>query len=468
MNKRKIGSVAFTVTSEYLVSHYRNMVLSGNYEEALKSFCENVQGMDYNTAIEILKGEKTLSGSSDTDINLIDEDPDVKEEYQCEISEILGDCWRKGNKSYKIAYVALDIVDALYWYRHNIWKSVPCMSGISSYIPPHECARYFNIDDSGLVYTYEKLDQFCDDENNVHNISLVAWKEVSNNRPFWLDMLTTSHEVASEMYTLGGKEIDTEDSEFYQNVVSTRFNCGHYNNDDSRMSKADSKKAILEQRIVILEEEEEAQKKESLLLEMIESDRILILEQSKESVVLTTESGVEYTVPKEPLMAWGLKIGGWKPVSKSGVKMEGDDPNHTDWVIGAGIDPRDIYDKNTHSELNSAAYDYCNYHNKNEIVILTPNRHSTLTDFVTFPEPNGVIKSSIVYIPDCSLKYDSIAKQIGKIGGVIITKQGGALSHLVMHDEYGATIVMCPTATDEIKDGDRIIFDPTKKSINVV
>lgn len=54
-----------------------------------------------------------------------------------------------------------------------------------------------------------------------------------------------------------------------------------------------------------------------------------------------------YRVPRAPFERWclsrtsGEHLSDWKPISPSGMKLQLDDPTHTDWMIGAGFTPDD-------------------------------------------------------------------------------------------------------------------------------
>ena len=64
-------------------------------------------------------------------------------------------------------------------------------------------------------------------------------------------------------------------------------------------------------------------------------------------------AGRTVQVPLAPFTHWALRFLGdeldqddlptWAPVSPSGIKMPCDNPYHTDWVLGAGLDPDDCY-----------------------------------------------------------------------------------------------------------------------------
>ncbi len=80
-----------------------------------------------------------------------------------------------------------------------------------------------------------------------------------------------------------------------------------------------------------------------------------VREQAGENVFpLTLLDGRVVQVPRAPFMHWALSrvpdlqptLPAWEPVSPSGVKLQNDDPCHTDWVLGAGLSIEESYTDN--------------------------------------------------------------------------------------------------------------------------
>ena len=83
----------------------------------------------------------------------------------------------------------------------------------------------------------------------------------------------------------------------------------------------------------------------------------LVREQAGDDVFpMTLLDGRIVQVPRAPFTRWALrsltdfrpsvKLPPWTPVSESGWKMYNDDPNHTDWIFGAGLTVSEGYDRN--------------------------------------------------------------------------------------------------------------------------
>jgi hypothetical protein len=92
-----------------------------------------------------------------------------------------------------------------------------------------------------------------------------------------------------------------------------------------------------------------------------------VREQAGEDVFpLELLDGRVVQVPRAPFMHWALsrlpefprdRLPPWTPVSHSGIKMQMDDPHHTDWVLGAGLTIEEGYSENVTSPAWGVAAD---------------------------------------------------------------------------------------------------------------
>jgi len=150
----------------------------------------------------------------------------------------------------------------------------------------------------------------------------------------------------------------------------------------------------------------------------------------------------------------------WEPVSHSGVKMSCDDPVHTDWWVGAGLDPDD-YNRTTGEmrAFEEAVYDawheaeekYCVF----ECNVLSEGPHA-LGD-VVHPRPGETVpKGSIAIVPFASERYIDAAVT----AAAIVTEAGGALSHIVVVGrERNLPIVRVKDALKKYPVGCRLSID---------
>lgn len=169
----------------------------------------------------------------------------------------------------------------------------------------------------------------------------------------------------------------------------------------------------------------------------------------------------EVRVPRAPFWNWALRRTKfadvtpmmWVQVSASGLKMPIDDPYHTDWMLGAGLDlERDHLIGSVASEaaeleryrLQKRLGDF-------EFTVLVDNGSVT-----------GTIGEEIVVVPDLSVDHvDKVTN-----ARAVITAKGGALAHIaLLGTERGVTIVRDPAALTRWPVGTVITIDPHSGTI---
>lgn len=163
------------------------------------------------------------------------------------------------------------------------------------------------------------------------------------------------------------------------------------------------------------------------------------------------------TVPLAPFERWALHVfkpsheedaDAWKNVCRSGLKMGGDNPDHSDWVIGAGLDISEAY---------RAPYRETSYEYASKIV----DRHRGYTiahsAFVIRDDgPKvGVVGEDIHVIPHLGPEYIEALN-----GTAIITEAGGQLAHLaVVSLGKPITIVRVANAVATFPKGARVVIN---------
>lgn len=176
--------------------------------------------------------------------------------------------------------------------------------------------------------------------------------------------------------------------------------------------------------------------------------------------VLKVASG-KTMIPRAPFLIWAfaratylkMKLPEWKTVSPPGMKMQMDDANHTDWIIGGGFDPQDreFYSSGVYSkaaeDLRSKLQDEHDDRRRAE--------EEKVTTLVTGPTAQGPAhhgkpnkaspRGSVVILPNLSPKYllavrDAVA---------VITEEGGEVAHLAqVSREQGLPVVRRPGARE--------------------
>ena len=156
-----------------------------------------------------------------------------------------------------------------------------------------------------------------------------------------------------------------------------------------------------------------------------------ILEQAGDDVFTFSFNDKTLRIPRAPFLHWVLDRAGaghlappWTPVSPSGLKIMLDDPNHNDWVIGAGL-PLNYDDRPLHDALFSHAMDMARTYTRSECGIIAGGPHALGPAY--HPAVNEIAPTgSIVILPNLQPKW------LPSVQGAaaIVTEQGGPMAHL--------------------------------------
>lgn len=455
--KRKTGTVCFQVEGAFVVNIARERAVWEDYRLGQRMLVNSFEGMTLDIADQILRGEKTLSGFN-SDIELVDEDKEVQAELLADYRKRYGYLLYHNNKFYKPEYRLRPGPQCVFYVSTQLREidsarlacTTPEMTA-TYWFTASELNRAIITSHMSIQTLKAKIDQF-----------LVVWREESITVPHWFEETTNADQLIRDMIAndrieivrvledIDGLDVNRDLEVAVQGVPYERLSAVEtFLNNPSPKDVKERSMEISRIRHKVWEQNGE-------------DDYIIMLGQ--------------YKVPTKPLKNWALRNSEgkhlapkWDPVSSTGWKMFGDDPNHTDWVIGAGIDPELLYTK--YKDLNDEASEWrFNYEHEvtgAELSRLSVERMSEVTDVVQHVSTDSKVNSLIVYIPDCSTAWISIARQVGKQGGIILTKTGGQLSHLVMKsEEYGITILMHPQADTLFPDGCRVKIDPDSGTYN--
>ncbi len=140
-------------------------------------------------------------------------------------------------------------------------------------------------------------------------------------------------------------------------------------------------------------------------------------------------------IPRAPFEHWCLRgtrayniSKPWTPVSPSGMKMFNDDPFHTDFLIGAGMDILSMND--SRSDFTKAVfdlrYDYSNSILYGNCDVLSGSGNGVY-NVVHYSKNVELTKSDVLIVPDLNPKYLPLTEK----AGAIITERGGSTAHLV-------------------------------------
>ena len=195
-------------------------------------------------------------------------------------------------------------------------------------------------------------------------------------------------------------------------------------------------------------------------------------------------------VPKNPFLHWALrgfnwedhghKCPEWKIVGGQGLKMFGDDPYHTDWVLGAKVPLGQVYDQDGISYgavVMSSAYtmrsELVEQYTQHQFVTLCKGDQRIFSGSIVHPEPNERVPSGcIAIVPHAGPEYQLAIETANGIDpetgrrGCIICDTGGKLAHLaVVGREFKCTVLVLPNATKMYRERDRVWIDMSDGTI---
>ncbi len=169
-------------------------------------------------------------------------------------------------------------------------------------------------------------------------------------------------------------------------------------------------------------------------------------------------------VPNGPLLRWALKRGtgmpdagpAWEPVSMSGLKQAGDDPIHTDWITGAGLENFDFGKEPLMSIQNELARQIQEETLGFKMHVLVAGKPG-VTGVVKHCKKNSEVDgNTIAVVANASIHFDRIARE----AAAVIVLEGGALSHLAVNGlEMGQVIVRDPDAREKYPEGSTVTID---------
>jgi phosphohistidine swiveling domain-containing protein len=197
-----------------------------------------------------------------------------------------------------------------------------------------------------------------------------------------------------------------------------------------------------------------------------------------------------YKVPLVPFQHWAMKgswifsahfdkLEKWPPVSHQGMKMCGDNTDHTDWMLGADLELDAMYGYSSaeDKELTSAAYDAMNKiqedivgkYGTHSVALLsgddfyisgTVKIMDTKYDFSKIDKDDDVI----AVVRTASPKYVELLDKVK----MIIVNNGGALCHLAtVAKDKNITILRMKDATKILKNRQYISFSSNRLELKV-
>ena len=212
--------------------------------------------------------------------------------------------------------------------------------------------------------------------------------------------------------------------------------------------------------------------------------RVLILAQAGDDLIeLSWEAkdkipAGKAMIPRAPFVVWSFArlkwfqglLPEWKPISPSGMKIwDLDDPVHTDWVIGGGLDPQD---RDLYWGAKAEAAERLRSKLQDEFDERVRALDESVTTLVTGPRATGLVvhgkegvatpPGSVVIVPDLRSRW------LWAIQGAaaVITQAGGEVAHLAqIARDQAVPVVRAESALARWAEGETVEVDPEARTV---
>lgn len=428
-------TVHFTITGEALTRIVRDIFLSDRpdraYQAILQSLGENDERVPL-LAQRLLNGTVRLEGVDELEV--VNEDPPTPEcvEFVKHANYLYGGRIRLGNK----------------WYQpHAIVTSLGNVDGEYAYTKAGEKPDGYN---RALILNL-RVEFYGDEGDKAVNVEgyqyPVLFREVGEP-PMWRKTPKTPAEAVREALSFG--------HELRERGYTIEVGNGGID--------PCTRTPILDRiaREELNAQREEARERTEKVL--IEGWRRKILEQAGGDFIdLVDIDGVKHgSVPRAPFVRWALARTNlsvlapkWVSVCPQGMKLSGDNTDHTDWWVGGGGDPSKGYPY-------GEGIDRAAHHTRAILQGELGDYTAAVINRGFNPITPGTVGKEILVIP--SLSPDYFERAIRSRG--IITEAGGAMAHLAqVAGEYGIPILLVENARKRFPEGLRVILDTNRGCI---
>jgi hypothetical protein len=430
----------FSVHGDFITDHFRGLVREGNWRKAIDDAIASFAGMTREIAEQILSGKAKLEGINN--VTLVEDDAYLDPQWVTNLYYTYTSRLFVHNHKIYIPYHEVDGLDRDDAQRAMDlfgWEKIPWESDMKS------------------QFTYDRLRTYMNDMNKDVAVydpagTWMLCKESTPDYPAWI----TCNEFVDMVQANTPEDVD-ERIEAGANVVIV---------DDALTdiladNEASGSDSIVDTFLSNMEKADQA-------LDNIDALKAQVKEQADRlggwMTLSDKRSKQSYTIPKNPFLRWCLSDNPkyhsikWSCLSTQGMKMGGDDPNHTDWWLFTDIP---LSEANNHNSAANAFF-FRERHRVHEemtgsnIKCLVDSGHQGLTQapvlFFNSPTQHDVPHNSIVVIPNASPDYEMLAHRAAKQNCIIITETGGALCHLAtVGREFGLQLYLLPDASSILK-----------------
>jgi len=412
----------FLIEGSFITEHARGLLLSDAPGKAWRMIQTSLSGGNpgelQGVAIDVLKGLKKFTGDSSKGIRVAKDRSSAK--YQKTLAFIYAGRVKIKNAWYRpyaevVAFSPEDAISAsldLPDPNEDIGTAPEHMALIRKWWKNR--ARHYAHE--GVICVEIPRDRKSDYDHRRCRFFLF---EPVGEAPFWRDELLLPEDAIREYVAAGHK-------------ISAIGAMGSPDEEEDHRDYRGEREAREEAECEAEFQEEEDMKREIAYQAKLVQIREDVLKQANGNLFdLVTSDGRTFQVPLAPFENWALRRSHslrhlapeWKEVSVSGMKMQMDDPYHTDWLLGAGIsfEEGSSFSRNPVMEAALAKM--------GEVQAKYGNFECTV--LASAPECEGYVGESpgcIFVLKDLSNTPENNAA-IEKARG-IITENGGELSHL--------------------------------------
>lgn len=401
----------FTIDGGYLTQLIQRLMLEDSPGKAWR-VAENVRGGDADvtaaTTIKLIKGTHRLKGDSSKGLQLVEQGPRAVRRFQKKLDYIyagriqIGVLWFRP-VAWIDGYGREDMKND-----HNKPVYQQRFGGAWGYV--NRGWHYVAHDETLLVARAPKKSPWLKGREREDDFVF----EPCGERPHWMRPCADAT-VALEEWWAAGRRLDH------------RGWIAWYAGD------APASNVLVQDAEDLDDAEQDARAAEADRVRQIRYDHLRnkILEQAGDDLIDFRHGSADLRIPRAPFVHWALDRTGakhlappWRVISPSGMKLQLDDPFHTDWMIGAGL-TLDYDDRELHDALLEFRFETARTFTDAECGLLVGGPyacakavHPTIGETV----PLG----SIVVLPD--LRPQWLSSLIG--AAAVVAEKGGAGAHL--------------------------------------
>lgn len=455
--QRSARRCAFSISGEFITQMAREHLTNGDHQRALRFLTESLDGLTVDMAVSILKAEKRLTGNSGTDdIDLDVEDPEDEAvvAYKSTMQRLWRGIFRFNSKLYQ------PYGKVTSWGREDYQYSLAVSRGTAPFV--HTAGNQELKLARSAYYAEDPSEDLVVGTADGVYLCRCVWQEP----PFWHPVHTADPVIAVTDYVAQHRLPEfgaANNPPLHQERPSPARGAAADTEDlQDRLAESNARVAHIA---------EDVRKRAA------ETSGFMDLPLYADERCTQVERLVK--VPKAAFLHWAfrgvdperfaLDLPQWHPHSESGLKMGGDDPFHTDWMLGGGFNLEADYDR-TKTRVQQSA-DHLRFTLREAALsanCTVLSGRGQAFGRVVHPKPGEPVDAGdIAVIPFAGPAYQLALETACRDGrGAVICEVGGKLAHLaIVGRERDARLVMQEGALTRYIEGSHVSVDCDAHSI---